>query len=80
MAGSLRRLGNLPRADWGKALAHAGLGVTFFGIAAIGAWAVEDIRRRDPARAFGRPLYAAARGGRGDARAELQRRDRDGYG
>ena len=48
----LRRLGNLPRADWGKALAHAGLGVTFFGVAAIGAWAVEDIRAVRPGESF----------------------------
>jgi cytochrome c-type biogenesis protein CcmF len=41
---SLRRAWNLPRADWGKALAHGGLGVTIFGIAAISAWAIEDIR------------------------------------
>ena len=33
-AEALRRARNLPRADWGKALAHAGLGVTIFGIAA----------------------------------------------
>ncbi len=40
----LRRLANLPRADWGKAVAHAGLGVTFIGIAAMTAWQTEDIR------------------------------------
>ncbi len=40
----LRRLGNLPRADWGKAVSHAGLGLTIFGIAAITAWETEDIR------------------------------------
>ncbi|MBE3637089.1 heme lyase CcmF/NrfE family subunit [Mangrovicoccus algicola] len=40
----LRRLAHLPRADWGKAVAHAGLGVTFIGIAAMTAWQVEDIR------------------------------------
>jgi cytochrome c-type biogenesis protein CcmF len=49
---SLRRLGRLPRADWGKALAHAGLGVTIFGIAAISAWAVEDIRAVRPGESF----------------------------
>ncbi|MCP5088247.1 MAG: heme lyase NrfEFG subunit NrfE, partial [Rhodobacteraceae bacterium] len=41
---SLRRLGKLPRSDWGKAVAHAGLGLTIFGIAAITAWEQEDIR------------------------------------
>ncbi|WP_375691242.1 heme lyase CcmF/NrfE family subunit [Pseudooceanicola sp. LIPI14-2-Ac024] len=40
----LRRLGRLPGADWGKAVAHAGLGVTMAGIAAMLAWQVEDIR------------------------------------
>ncbi|MGS4946605.1 heme lyase CcmF/NrfE family subunit [Meridianimarinicoccus sp. RP-17] len=40
----LRRLWNLPRADWGKATAHIGLGVTFIGIAALTAWEQEDIR------------------------------------
>ncbi len=41
---SLRRAANLPRADWGKTVAHAGLGVTIFGVAAISAWESEDIR------------------------------------
>jgi cytochrome c-type biogenesis protein CcmF len=41
---SLRRAGNLPRADWGKTLGHAGFGLTIFGIAAITAWETDDIR------------------------------------
>ncbi|WP_172330797.1 heme lyase CcmF/NrfE family subunit [Mangrovicoccus sp. HB161399] len=45
--GKLRRLAHLPRADWGKAVAHAGLGVTFIGIAAMTAWQIEDIRVAD---------------------------------
>jgi cytochrome c-type biogenesis protein CcmF len=40
----LRRLIRLPRADWGKTVSHAGLGVTMFGIAALLAWESEDIR------------------------------------
>ena len=40
----LRRLGRLPRADWGKATAHAGLGVTVFAVAALTGWESEDIR------------------------------------
>jgi cytochrome c-type biogenesis protein CcmF len=40
----LARLTRLPRADWGKACAHAGLGVTIFAVAAMNAWKVEDIR------------------------------------
>jgi cytochrome c-type biogenesis protein CcmF len=42
--GSFRRLRHLPRADWGKALAHGGLGVTIAGIAGLMAWSVDDIR------------------------------------
>ncbi|GHG95285.1 heme lyase CcmF/NrfE family subunit [Pseudodonghicola xiamenensis] len=38
------RMARLPRADWGKALAHAGLGVTIFAIAGLTAWESEDIR------------------------------------
>jgi cytochrome c-type biogenesis protein CcmF len=41
---SLRRAGNLPRADWGKTLGHAGLGLTIFGVACVTAWEREDIR------------------------------------
>ncbi|KUF12384.1 heme lyase CcmF/NrfE family subunit [Pseudoponticoccus marisrubri] len=40
----LSRLARLPRADWGKAVAHAGLGVTMLGIAGLMAWQEEDIR------------------------------------
>ncbi len=43
-ANRLQRLGRLPRADWGKAVAHAGLGVTMAGIAGLTAWTVDDIR------------------------------------
>jgi len=38
------RLWRLPRADWGKAVAHAGLGITIFGVSALTAWEAEDIR------------------------------------
>lgn len=40
----LSRLLRLPRADWGKAVAHAGLGVTFIGVGLLTAWQVEDVR------------------------------------
>lgn len=40
----LPRLLRLPRADWGKAVAHSGLGVTFIGVALLTAWQTEDIR------------------------------------
>ncbi len=39
-----RRLLRLPRADWGKAVAHGGLGITMLGIAGLMAWEQEDIR------------------------------------
>ncbi|WEF23336.1 heme lyase CcmF/NrfE family subunit [Paracoccus sp. S3-43] len=48
----LSRLARLPRADWGKATAHAGLGVTFIGIALLTAWQVEDIRVAQPGQPF----------------------------
>ncbi len=38
------RLLRLPRADWGKFLAHSGLGITMFGVAGLMAWDQEDIR------------------------------------
>jgi cytochrome c-type biogenesis protein CcmF len=38
------RLLRLPGADWGKALAHAGLGVTILGVSLHMAWSQEDIR------------------------------------
>ncbi|ANT59125.1 c-type cytochrome biogenesis protein CcmF [Salipiger sp. CCB-MM3] len=38
------RLKRLPRADWGKAVAHGGLGITMLGIAGLMAWQEEDIR------------------------------------
>jgi len=40
----LRRIIRLPRADWGKALSHAGLGVTIFAVSAVLGWSTEDIR------------------------------------
>jgi len=40
----LRRMTRLPRADWGKATAHSGLGITIFAIAALLGWETEDIR------------------------------------
>ncbi len=44
IAGRIARLWRLPRSDWGKAIAHAGLGITIFGVAALTAWQQEDIR------------------------------------
>ncbi|MEM7614260.1 MAG: heme lyase CcmF/NrfE family subunit, partial [Pseudomonadota bacterium] len=48
----LRRLSNLPRADWGKSVAHAGVGVLFFSIAALEAGTIEDIRVLQPGERY----------------------------
>jgi len=40
----LARATRLPRADWGKALAHGGLGLSIMGICVVTAWSSEDIR------------------------------------
>ncbi|GGE44941.1 heme lyase CcmF/NrfE family subunit [Actibacterium pelagium] len=42
--GSFARLWRLPRADWGKSVAHSGFGITILGIAGLLAWEVEDVR------------------------------------
>ena len=44
IASRIRRILHLPRADWGKAIAHIGMGVTILGIAGMLAWQKEDIR------------------------------------
>ena len=46
------RLNRHPRRVWGKSLAHAGLGVTLFGISAITAWESVDIRLAEPGDTF----------------------------
>ncbi len=48
----LGRLRRLPRADWGRVLAHAGLGITFIGISGLLAWQVEDIRTAQVGETF----------------------------
>ncbi|OYW61953.1 MAG: heme lyase NrfEFG subunit NrfE [Rhodobacterales bacterium 12-65-15] len=40
----LGRLTRLPRSDWGKAVAHGGLGITIFAVSAMLSWKIEDIR------------------------------------
>jgi cytochrome c-type biogenesis protein CcmF len=52
VADRLRRIRNLPRADWGKFTAHAGLGITMFAIATLMAWEQEDIRTVDIGESF----------------------------
>ena len=49
---SFRRAKNLPRSDWGKAVAHSGLGLMVFAIAALTAWQIEDIRTARPGDSF----------------------------
>ncbi len=44
VASKLSRAWRLPRADWGRVVAHMGFGVTIFGIAALLAWEIEDVR------------------------------------
>jgi cytochrome c-type biogenesis protein CcmF len=46
------RIARLPRADWGRAAAHGGLGITFIGIALMMAWNVEDIRTAKVGESF----------------------------
>ncbi|MEL6205735.1 MAG: heme lyase CcmF/NrfE family subunit, partial [Pseudomonadota bacterium] len=48
----LGRLRRLPGGDWGKAIAHTGFGITAFGVAALTAWQVEDIRVAQPGDRF----------------------------
>ncbi len=50
--GSVKRLFRLPGADWGKAVAHSGLGITMFAVAGLTAWEVEDIRVAQPGQPF----------------------------
>ena len=52
VAHRLRRLTRLPRADWGKAVAHAGLGITIFAVAGHVAWQTEDIRVAQKGESF----------------------------
>ncbi|MCW1917896.1 heme lyase CcmF/NrfE family subunit [Rhodobacter sp. KR11] len=40
----LSRLTRLPRADWGRVTAHAGLGLTIFGVVTLTSYSQEDIR------------------------------------
>jgi hypothetical protein len=53
----LGRLTRLPRADWGKTIAHAGVGITMFGVVTLTGWQVEDIR---VARKWGEPYRVGA--------------------
>jgi cytochrome c-type biogenesis protein CcmF len=52
LRGRLGRLTRLPRADWGKATAHIGFGVSVAAIAGLTAWQTEDIRVVRPGESF----------------------------
>lgn len=52
VSGRFGRMLRLPRADWGRVTAHAGLGVIFMGISGLMAWQVEDIRVANSAEPF----------------------------
>ncbi len=56
-AASGRRLVNLPRSDFGKALGHIGLGLFIFGASAITAWEREDVRLAIPGERFALGAY-----------------------
>jgi len=45
---SLRRLVNLPRAQWGMTFAHFGLSIAIMGIAGAAAWKVESVQTMKP--------------------------------
>ncbi len=53
----LRRAARLPRADLGRVVAHSGFGVTIFGIAAMTAWEIEDIRVAQVGETFDVGVY-----------------------
>ena len=48
IGGRVGRLWRLPRADWGKTIAHAGVGITMFGVVALTGYQTEDIRVAQP--------------------------------
>jgi cytochrome c-type biogenesis protein CcmF len=48
LADSLARLGGLPRAAWGTALAHAGLGIAIIGMTGTSAWTQEKVQMLQP--------------------------------
>ena len=52
LAGRFGRLWRLPRADCGNATAHAGVGLTMFGVAALTGYQLEDIRVAEPGQPY----------------------------
>jgi cytochrome c-type biogenesis protein CcmF len=60
------RMMRLPRADWGKLLAHSGLGITMLGVAGITSWAYEDIRVAQVGQPYDVGAYTIALNGVAD--------------
>ena len=58
LATRLGRLSRLPRADWGRVTAHAGLGVAIFGVVALTTWGVEDTRVVKPGQSYDLGAYS----------------------
>ena len=56
-SGRLHRAMRLPRSDWGRVVAHAGLGITIVGISLLLAWEVEDIRIAKEGETFSAGRY-----------------------
>ncbi|MDE0523173.1 MAG: heme lyase CcmF/NrfE family subunit [Boseongicola sp.] len=56
-SGRLHRAIRLPRSDWGRVVAHAGLGITITGISLLLAWEVEDIRIAKEGETFSAGRY-----------------------
>ena len=56
-SGRLRRAIRLPRSDWGRVVAHAGLGITMIGISLLLAWEIEDIRIAKEGETFSAGRY-----------------------
>ncbi len=63
LAGRAARLRRLPMADWGKAVAHAGFGITILGVSAMTAWQQEDIRVAQVGEAFDVGAYTVTLNG-----------------
>ena len=57
VSGRLVRLIRLPRADWGRGIAHGGLGAVIFAAAAMTAWVTEDIRIVQQGESFALGAY-----------------------
>jgi cytochrome c-type biogenesis protein CcmF len=66
--GTPARLTRLPRSDWGKAAAHAGLGIVIIGVSGVMAWTVEDIRTVKVGESFPLGQYEVTLDGVANAR------------